>query len=229
MDIEDIKNFKQGYVNIYRPVVYNLWLKIVFCGLIPFSIIGSYMYIHLMCLVEPASCIIFHPKYTRFKLYKLNCYTIRQSSTDSVTYIRTRVYRNTRFASPCHILWCGRLVYRLDKLAYTFHKIDLKNRESLLFQCFQAIFYFFTPLLFLAHLSWILKWAFLIAFCRASVCLSVNFSYFQLLLKNYWANFNQTWHNASTGEGDSSLLKWRAPRPFLRGDNLEIAKIHWQN
>ena len=40
-----------------------------------------------------------------------------------------------------------------------------------------------------------------------SVCLSVNFSYFRLLLKNHWANLNQTWHKASLGEGDSSLFK----------------------
>ena len=43
------------------------------------------------------------------------------------------------------------------------------------------------------------------------VCLSVrpsvNFSYFRLLLQNHWANFNQTWHKASLGEGDSSLFK----------------------
>ena len=48
-----------------------------------------------------------------------------------------------------------------------------------------------------------------------SVCLSVhlsvrpsvNFSHFHLLLQNHWANFNQTWHKASLGEGDSSLFK----------------------
>ena len=42
---------------------------------------------------------------------------------------------------------------------------------------------------------------------RLSVCLSVNFSHFHLLLQNHWANFNQTWHKASWGEGDSSLFK----------------------
>ena len=48
----------------------------------------------------------------------------------------------------------------------------------------------------LGHLSWKLKWAFLIAFRPSFVCLSVcpsvNFSYFRLLLQNYWANFNET-------------------------------------
>ena len=37
-----------------------------------------------------------------------------------------------------------------------------------------------------------------------------------LLFKSHKANFNQTWHNASLGEGDSSLFKWRAP-PFSKG------------
>ena len=77
---------------------------------------------------------------------------------------------------------------------------------------------------FLAHLSWKLKWAFLITCRPSSVCLSVcvsvrpsiNFSHFHLLLQNHWANFNQTWHKASLGEGDSSLFKWRAP-PFCKG------------
>ena len=40
-----------------------------------------------------------------------------------------------------------------------------------------------------------------------SIRLSVNFSHFHLLLQNHWANFNQTWHKASLGEGDSSLFK----------------------
>ena len=84
-------------------------------------------------------------------------------------------------------------------------------------------------LTFLAHLSWKLKWAFLIA-CRPSsvcpsVCLSVNFSHFHLLLQNHWANFNQTWHKASLGEGDSK----EGSRPFQRGDNNEIAKKQTQN
>ena len=51
---------------------------------------------------------------------------------------------------------------------------------------------------------------------RPSVCLSVNFSPFHLLLQNHWANFNQTWHKASLRDGGSSLFKWRAP-PFSKG------------
>ena len=59
-----------------------------------------------------------------------------------------------------------------------------------------------------------------------SVCLC-KFSHFHLLLQNHWANFNQTWHKVSEGEGDSRLFKWR-PRPSKRGDNWELIKINWQ-
>jgi hypothetical protein len=39
---------------------------------------------------------------------------------------------------------------------------------------------------------------------------------FQNFLQNHKANFNQTWHKSSLGEGDISLLKWRRP-PFPKG------------
>ena len=61
-----------------------------------------------------------------------------------------------------------------------------------------------------------------------SVCLSVNFSHFHLLLQNHWAHFNQNWHNASLGEADSFSSN-EGPQPFPKGDNYEIAKIHWRN
>ena len=73
--------------------------------------------------------------------------------------------------------------------------------------------------LFLAHLNRRLKWAFLIKICPlfvvVVVVVVVNFSHFHLLLQNHWANFNQTWHKTSLGEGNSSLFKWRAP-PFSK-------------
>ena len=74
---------------------------------------------------------------------------------------------------------------------------------------------------FLAHLSWRLKWAFLIKICPlflviVVVIVVINFSHFHLLLQNHCANFKQTCYNASLGEGDSSLLKWKAP-PFSKG------------
>ena len=46
-----------------------------------------------------------------------------------------------------------------------------------------------------------------------------------LLLQNHWANFNQSWHKAALGEGDSICLN-EGPRPFPRGDNYEIVKIY---
>ena len=42
---------------------------------------------------------------------------------------------------------------------------------------------------------------------RRSVVVVVNFLHFHLLLQNHWTNFNQTWHKASLGVGDSSLFK----------------------
>ena len=37
------------------------------------------------------------------------------------------------------------------------------------------------------------------------------------LLQNHWANFNQTWHNASLVEGDSSLEPMGQFQPNLIG------------
>ena len=62
-----------------------------------------------------------------------------------------------------------------------------------------GLFYFkVSPPCFLIHLSWRLKWVFLITICLLSVLLVfvivvVNFSYFHLFLHNHRANFNQTW------------------------------------
>ena len=45
--------------------------------------------------------------------------------------------------------------------------------------------------------------------------LSVNFSYFHLLLQSHKRNFKQTWHKASLGKENSNLFKWRVT-PFFR-------------
>ena len=55
----------------------------------------------------------------------------------------------------------------------------------------------------------------------------LNFSHVHSILKNHSANFNQT-HRESVGEGDS-ICKNEGPSTFPRGDNKEIAKIHWPN
>ena len=86
--------------------------------------------------------------------------------------------------------------------------------------------------LFLAHLSWKLKWAFLITRCPASVCLSVCLSdckllHFWLLLQNCWTNFNQTWHKSSLGEG-IQVCSNEKDFPSPRGDNCGRIKIHWK-
>ena len=41
---------------------------------------------------------------------------------------------------------------------------------------------------------------------RFQVCIHLTKS-LNFLLKNHWANFNQTWHIASLRKGDSSLFK----------------------
>jgi hypothetical protein len=48
-------------------------------------------------------------------------------------------------------------------------------------------------------------------------------SFKNLLLQNHWANFNQTWHKSSFGEGDSSLFKGREQR-FSKGIIVEREK-----
>ena len=61
--------------------------------------------------------------------------------------------------------------------------------------------------MFLVHMRWKLKWAFLITFCPSSV-----------------------WHKASLVVGDLSLVcSNEGPRPIPRGDKYEEAKIHWRN
>ena len=80
--------------------------------------------------------------------------------------------------------------------------------------------------LFLAHMSW--KSDRLLSVVRPSARLFVNFSHFHLLLKNHCANFNQTKHIASLGDG-IQVCSNEGPRSFPRGDNYEIAKIHYRN
>ena len=82
---------------------------------------------------------------------------------------------------------------------------------------------------FWAHLNWKLKWAFLIKCGPVSVCPSVNFPQFHLLLQKHSANFNQTYHKASLGDG-IQVSSNEGKRSFSRGDtyNYEIAKINWR-
>ena len=74
---------------------------------------------------------------------------------------------------------------------------------------------------FLPGLSWKLKWAFLIAWYQSFVRLSINFPHSHLVLHYHSTDFNQTWHKTF------KFVQIR-PRPFPRGDNYEIAEIHWR-
>ena len=101
--------------------------------------------------------------------------------------------------------------------------------------CRKRFQYFKKSLIFLAHLSWRLKWAFIISSRPSSVylyvCLSVrtsvNLSYFRLLLKNPWANFIQTLHKSFLDNGNSSLFKWRVTPYSKRRQLRNSEKIHW--
>jgi hypothetical protein len=76
---------------------------------------------------------------------------------------------------------------------------------------------------FLAHLSWKLKWAILIARCP-SVC---KLLHFRPLLQNHWANFNKTWHKSSLEE---EILNCSNEGDCLspREDYSKRVKIHWK-
>ena len=50
-----------------------------------------------------------------------------------------------------------------------------------------------------------------------------------LFLQNHWANFNQTWHKASMGEIQVfCFLSNDRLHSFPRGNNYQVAKIHWK-
>ena len=82
----------------------------------------------------------------------------------------------------------------------------------------------FIPI-FLAHLSWKVKWAFMIACRPSSVCPPVR-KLFTLSSSSpeQQGQFQQNLEQSI----DSFLLKWKA-RPFFKGRYYEIAKIFWQN
>ena len=64
-------------------------------------------------------------------------------------------------------------------------------------------------------LTWTESWTEL--FWIPVVCLSVNFSHFHLLLKNYCANITQNWHNL--GWREFKFVKEEA-MPFSKGSNV---------
>ena len=82
---------------------------------------------------------------------------------------------------------------------------------------------------FLAHLSWKLKWAFLIT-CCLSVCLSVCPSVckcftFSFSFQEPQGQFQPNLGQASMGDGDSSLFKWIKVHALFQG---EIIGKYWK-
>jgi hypothetical protein len=88
---------------------------------------------------------------------------------------------------------------------------------------------------FLAHLSWKLKWAILIAFCPSSVCLavclsvclSVNFYIFDFFSRTTGPNLTKLGTNHRWGEG-IQVCSNEGDCPSPRGDNSKTIKIHWK-
>ena len=95
-----------------------------------------------------------------------------------------------------HYMWYNYYVLKVMKINIYSQKISLLNVHLGLKVKKELGILFIWTITFLAHLSWKLKQAILIA-CHTSVCLSVNFSHFHVLLQSHWANFNQTWNKAS--------------------------------
>ena len=126
-------------------------------------------------------------------------------------------YLLTQFRKHCCWLICNLFYVCIVKVfAYLFFLI-LFLMFSVYCWLYNCLRFGFSLLQFLAHLSWKLKWAILIAFCPSSVWrLSVRLLHFRLLLQNRWANCNQSWHKSSLGKGDSDLFIWRAT-PYSKG------------
>ena len=87
---------------------------------------------------------------------------------------------------------------------------------------------------FLAHLSWKLKWAILIARCPPSccpsvclsVCLSVNFYIFEFFSRTTCPILTRLGTNHPWGKGILNCLN-EGDCPSPRGDNHRRVKLHW--
>jgi hypothetical protein len=85
--------------------------------------------------------------------------------------------------------------------------------------------------LLLAHLSWKLKWAILIAFCPSSVCLSVclsvNFYIFDFFSRTTGSILARLGINHPWAEG-IQVCSNKGDCPSPRGDKSKRVKIHWK-
>ena len=148
-----------------------------------------------------------------------------------------RVYLHVR-------MYCGFIPRYLCRCYSSFYYFPIDDYFSRMckflsiWSLFRFKYIYIASFYFLAHLSWKLKWAILIAFCPSSVC---KFLHFRLLLQNFvqrngivplqgeiiakeWkctenfknllqnqrAKFNQTWYKLSLGHGNSKFFKLRA-------------------
>ena len=95
-------------------------------------------------------------------------------------------------------LYLNKIVRKSKMNEYIYRLFILKWKPNWNHVHFFLVCYLFASFLFafLAHMSRVLKWTFLITVCALSVVVVVvvvNFSHFLLLLlQNHWANFNQT-------------------------------------
>ena len=84
--------------------------------------------------------------------------------------------------------------------------------------------------IFLAHLSWKHKWAFMITCCPSSVCLSVRPSVYRLFTfsscsQEPLGQFQQNLAQCILGWRGFKFIQMKGPAFFPRIDNLEIANI----
>ena len=128
---------------------------------------------------------------------------------------------NWKSIENCHLSFASHVLI----CCASYQWVYARNKQILSLLVYYGVDWRIIDLSNLAHLGWRLKWAFLIKICPLSVVVVgdlvgvvvvVNFSHFYLHLPNHWTNINQTWHNVSLGEGDSSLSKCRA-LPFSKG------------
>ena len=151
-----------------------------------------------------------------------DCWTI----TDKILFSNVTVKLHL-FRTYCHGRNSNSL--RMSLKFNSNHEQAMKFLQSNVIQVFCISFKWciqYSYSLFLAYLSWKLKWAFLIN-CCPSICL--------------WTFHIFIFFSRTTGTISAKLSTkhpWlvrihvytnKGPRPFLKGDNNEIAKIHWRN
>jgi hypothetical protein len=115
---------------------------------------------------------------------------------------------------------CKVFVFRLHFLSdkqWFFHQLCFKITHNI------SVFVKIKSAQFLAHLSWKLKWAILIARCPSSVCLSVNFYIFDFFSRTTGQILIRLGTNHPWGKG-IQVCSNEGDHLSLRGDNSERLK-----